>query len=186
METLDDVQRARRARILEAAVELLTTTDYDRIQMKDVTARAGVALGTTYRYFSSKDHLLGEALLAWAQRFPTAPPPKAGGRSVDQLKRAYRTAAKAFEPHHCVYATLHLLQASSDPHAKRLFGQFADRQESAFARFLPRIPSPRRERIVAVMGAVLDSNLRSWAAGRQSIAQVYENIDAAADLLLRP
>ena len=187
VETLDDAQRARRARIVDAAVELLTTTPYEGIQMKDVTARAGVALGTTYRYFASKDHLLAEALLAWAQRFPTAPPDSngSGGRSVDQLKRAFRTAARAFEPHPSVYGTLHVLQASADPHARRLFNQFGARQETAFASFLPRVPSPRREHIVAVMGAVLDSNLRAWAAGRQPIDQVYENLDVAAELLLR-
>ena len=43
--------------------------DYDSLQMKDITAAAGVALGTTYRYFSSKDHLVAEALLAWSEQF---------------------------------------------------------------------------------------------------------------------
>ena len=35
--------------------------------MKDVAERSGVALGTIYRYFSSKDHVAAAALLEWAR-----------------------------------------------------------------------------------------------------------------------
>ncbi len=183
VESLDEVKLARRSRIVQAAIRMMTTTEYDRIQMKDVTALAGVALGTTYRYFSSKDHLFSEALLTWADRFPTQPPAP-GRRSVDQLKVAYHTAVRAFEPHPTVYGTIVVLQASSDPYTKRLFDEFATRQEAAFARYLPRISSPRREQIVSVMSAVLDTNLRIWAVGRRSIERVHENINSAAELLL--
>lgn len=50
-------QRARRDRMLRAAVEL-ASGGYDAVQMRDVAERAGVALGTLYRYFPSKVHLL--------------------------------------------------------------------------------------------------------------------------------
>ena len=43
--------------------------DYERIQVKDVADEAGVALGTLYRYFNSKDHLFALALLDWASGF---------------------------------------------------------------------------------------------------------------------
>ena len=68
-ESLDGRQRERRDRIVQATVQLMVHTDYDSLQMKDITAEAGVALGTTYRYFNSKDHLVAEALLAWAEQF---------------------------------------------------------------------------------------------------------------------
>jgi AcrR family transcriptional regulator len=51
-------QAARRERVIRAALELGAEGGYDAVQMRDVAARAGVALGTIYRYFSSKDHLL--------------------------------------------------------------------------------------------------------------------------------
>ena len=57
-ETLTANQAARRGRVLDAALELAAEGGYDAVQMRDVAARAQVALGTIYRYFASKDHLL--------------------------------------------------------------------------------------------------------------------------------
>jgi AcrR family transcriptional regulator len=47
VEDLDGAQRARRDRIVDAAVELMLQHPYDDVQMKDVTAAAGVARGST-------------------------------------------------------------------------------------------------------------------------------------------
>src|SRR3954462_7985367 len=55
-------QLARRERILEAAMELATEGGYDAVQMREVAERADVALGTLYRYFPSKVHLLVAAM----------------------------------------------------------------------------------------------------------------------------
>jgi AcrR family transcriptional regulator len=55
-------QLARRERILDAAVDLATEGGYDAVQMREVAERADVALGTLYRYFPSKVHLLVSAM----------------------------------------------------------------------------------------------------------------------------
>ncbi len=55
-------QRARRERILDAAVDLAAEGGYDAVQMREVAERAEVALGTLYRYFPSKTHLLVSAM----------------------------------------------------------------------------------------------------------------------------
>ncbi len=65
-ERLTAKQVARRARVVDAALELAAEGGYDAVQMRDVATRAGVALGTIYRYFSSKDELLAAALVEWA------------------------------------------------------------------------------------------------------------------------
>jgi AcrR family transcriptional regulator len=183
LESLDRHQRARRDRIVAAAVELMLERDYDSVQMKDLAGTAGVALGTMYRYFRSKDHLLAEALVSWSDRFATdvAAPP---GNSLERLKAAYRRASRAFERYPRVYSHVLALQASSDPLAVEQFERFSTRRTEAFASFLPRVPSPRREQIVEVMGAVLDANLRDWTLGRQPIRKVYERLDHAAELVL--
>lgn len=185
VESLDSVQRARRARIVDSAIELMCRTEYDRIQMKDVSAAAGVALGTTYRYFTSKEQLLAEALLVWSDRFPALEGPAArDGDPLAQLKKAFRRAARAFEPNPTVYRTILVLQSTKEPLAAGVFDRFAARRREAFARYLPDVPSPRRERIVDVMSAVLDSSLRGWALRGNPIATVYRALDSAAELLL--
>src|SRR6186997_834119 len=55
-------QRDRRRRILDATVALASKGGFDAVQMRAVAEEANVALGTLYRYFPSKIHLLVSAL----------------------------------------------------------------------------------------------------------------------------
>jgi TetR/AcrR family transcriptional regulator, cholesterol catabolism regulator len=58
-------QPERRRLVIDTAATLADAGGYDAVTMKDVADRSGVALATIYRWFSSKDHLLAEALLTW-------------------------------------------------------------------------------------------------------------------------
>lgn len=64
--TSDDLgsaaQRDRRKRILDATYALAKEGGFDAVQMRAVAEQADVALGTLYRYFPSKIHLLVSAL----------------------------------------------------------------------------------------------------------------------------
>src|SRR3990172_5883919 len=77
-ETLTPNQAARRSRVIDAAMALAAEGGYDAVQMRDVATRAQVALGTIYRYFSSKDHLLAacqvELWQAQVERLAQRPP----------------------------------------------------------------------------------------------------------------
>lgn len=55
-------QRERRRRILDATLALASKGGYDAVQMRAVADKADVAVGTLYRYFPSKVHLLVTAL----------------------------------------------------------------------------------------------------------------------------
>lgn len=178
-------QRERRDRIVQAAVAMMADTEYERIQVKDVAESAGVALGTLYRYFVSKDHLFAEALVAWADGFGADLAGPSDGATVDKVKALYRRAVRAFERRPNVYGVLLALQGVSEPHASQSFREFSARQTAAFDSVLSRVPEARRRTIVAVMGAVLDNNLRNWRLGHQPISACYEAVDDAADLIFR-
>src|SRR5580700_8748066 len=62
-------QRDRRKRILDATIALAAKGGYDAVQMRTVAERADVALGTLYRYFPSKIHLLVSALARELERY---------------------------------------------------------------------------------------------------------------------
>src|SRR3974377_71251 len=87
---------ARRQRVIDAAMELGLEGGYDAVQMRDVAARADVAMGTVYRYFSSKDHLLAATLVYWVEQLDRrlAQQPARGddaaARVLDALDRALR------------------------------------------------------------------------------------------------
>lgn len=61
-------QRARRERILATTLALAARGGYDAVQMREVAERSEVALGTLYRYFPSKVHLLVSAMAAEIER----------------------------------------------------------------------------------------------------------------------
>ena len=89
-------QGARRERVRRTALERGSSGGYDAVQMRDVAASAGVALGTIYRYFASKDHLLAAAMVEWVkdlERRVGQRPPKGdtvADRVMDVLSRATR------------------------------------------------------------------------------------------------
>jgi AcrR family transcriptional regulator len=61
-ETETAAQKARRARIIAATLALAARGGYEAVQMREVAERSEVALGTLYRYFPSKIHLLVSAM----------------------------------------------------------------------------------------------------------------------------
>jgi len=86
---LTRAQQARRQRVVDAAMSLGLEGGYEAVQMRDVAARADVAMGTVYRYFTSKDHLLAATLVHWIELLdsrtipatgPGRPPGRAGPR----------------------------------------------------------------------------------------------------------
>lgn len=94
-EALPPSQRARRRRILDAALGLAQSGGFDAVQMREVSSAADVALGTLYRYFPSKEHLLVSALyeqIVDLHARVEARPPKgeAADRVVEVLVRATR------------------------------------------------------------------------------------------------
>jgi AcrR family transcriptional regulator len=98
-----EAQRDRRQRILDTAMTLATRGGFDAVQMRAVADGAGVALGTLYRYFPSKVHLLVSALAAELTRINVKlehteiPGATGADRVVDVLTRTTRSLQR--EPH---------------------------------------------------------------------------------------
>ncbi|MFI6579335.1 TetR family transcriptional regulator [Nocardiopsis sp. NPDC050513] len=94
--TLSRSQTQRRKRIVQTAAALAVRGGVDAMQMRSVAERAGVALGTLYRYFPSKMDLVVAVVTeeldllegGIVRRPPTAETP--AGRAVDVLLRATR------------------------------------------------------------------------------------------------
>jgi len=177
-------QRERRDRIVQAAMRLMVEVDYGKLQVRDVAEEAGVALGTLYRYFTSKDHLFACALNEWSSGFGGRLDRASGAPTVDRVKEVYRRAVRAFEREPRVFDVLLQLQASRDADTMAVFAEFSRRQTEAFGAALADIPSPDRDDIVAVMSAVLTEGLRGRQTGLQSVRDVYARLDRTAELIL--
>lgn len=55
-------RRATRARLLEAAYQIMADVGVDAAKIKDITDRADVGFGTFYNYFETKDELANQVL----------------------------------------------------------------------------------------------------------------------------
>ncbi|HSM95308.1 MAG TPA: TetR/AcrR family transcriptional regulator [Rhizomicrobium sp.] len=69
----------KRVRLLEAALDLFETRGFDAVAVPEIAAKAGVAVGTVYRYFETKEALVNALYRHWKQAyndFVLAPAPR--------------------------------------------------------------------------------------------------------------
>jgi AcrR family transcriptional regulator len=89
---------ATRQRLLRAALELFTTTGFRATTTPQIAERAGVAEGTIYRHFSSKEQLLNDVYRA-AHRWATTLVVETEGpyRTQERLQRIGRRLLEGAE-----------------------------------------------------------------------------------------
>jgi AcrR family transcriptional regulator len=187
---LTERQEARRRRILEASTRLACGGGFDAVQMREVAESSGVALGTLYRYFPSKIHLLvatmedqlGQLHAALRTRPPAATEPSE--RVAETLLRAFRALQR--EPQLASAMVRALI--------------FADRSVSAEVDNVSRLtttiiveamgpavaPGGDRDSEVRVIEHTWHAALVTWLSGRATVAQVTEDIRTVCGLLDRP
>jgi AcrR family transcriptional regulator len=177
-------QRARRDRIVAAAIELLHDDEYDAIQMRHVAEAAHVALATIYRYFSSKEHLYAAALLAWAEAFaPEATPLRGADTDEARLRALMRRAVRAFERHPQMMRAEIVIEHSHDRNARAVFDEFGRRNIAALRVALASCEPARADVIIETVNAVMVTRLRSWALGRCTIREVDRSVQDAIALI---
>jgi AcrR family transcriptional regulator len=179
-------QRARRDRIVETAVELLGTDDYEKIHMRLVADRAGVALGTLYRYFPSKERLFATALIRWAQTFQQSYERTIRSSESDPAERVRRTmhvALKAFERNPRFFGLLMALQVSDDPEVAALYERYTGTTSRVVRDALDGIDERWIEPIETLVWAALFNLLRRWSLGRMPMSEVRSQLDDCIDVI---
>jgi AcrR family transcriptional regulator len=180
-------QAARRQRVLVAALELGASGGYDSVQMRDVATSAGVALGTIYRYFSSKDHLLAAAMVEWVEdleRRVTQRPPK-GSTTADRVIEVLHRALLAMEREPKLTAAVITALTSSDDAAGRCQLEVTEVMDRIMLHAFPEGVDPATETaITKVLGHVWFSCLISWVNGLGDMRWVADEVATAARLLL--
>ncbi|MCX4091590.1 TetR/AcrR family transcriptional regulator [Nocardia sp. alder85J] len=119
VDEIPEWQQARRQRIIDAATELLYQQPYDQIQIRDIAKAANVALGTLYRYFTSKEHLYAVTLGSWSAP-SQAPSPARRATAERRLRAKIHLIVAAFQKYPHFFTMQLTLQASTDPLVKQL------------------------------------------------------------------
>ncbi|WP_406149533.1 TetR family transcriptional regulator [Streptomyces sp. NBC_01012] len=187
---LTERQEARRRGILQAGAQLAGRGGFEAVQMREVADAAGVALGTLYRYFPSKVHLLVAIMQDQLQHLHAVLRRKRPATGDDAAERVAETLMLAFRA------------LQRDPHLADAMVRaltFADRGVSpevdAVSRLTTAIvldamgvenPTQEQLAVVRVIEHTWHSALITWLSGRESIAQVKGDIETVCGLIDRP
>jgi AcrR family transcriptional regulator len=180
-------QAARRDRVIRAALRLGSDGGYDAVQMREVAAEAGVALGTIYRYFASKDHLLAAALVEWVndlERRVGQRPPRGAGTAA-RVVSVLRRATKAMESEPRLSEAVVTAISSPDQGAAKCQEEVSAAMVRILGLALGDDVEPEvRAQITRTLGHVWFSALIGWVNGWSGIDQVGDEVEIAAHLVL--
>ncbi|MCC9195576.1 helix-turn-helix domain-containing protein [Arthrobacter sp. zg-Y820] len=171
-------QVERRQRILDAAKKLLRVSDYDSIQIRDVASTANVALGTLYRYFSSKEHLYANVVYDWGVPFNSADQGWAQGlRTTERVARRLKQALAAFERQPNFYKAILMLRTSSDPEVRDLMEQLVLVLEEPFHADFSTLSPDEAADVTAMVWAVLMDLVSRVLAGNKTVPEATRVLD---------
>jgi AcrR family transcriptional regulator len=176
-------QFARRQRIVEAALEALEQQDYEQIQIRDVAQSAEVALGTLYRYFSSKEHLYAAVLHEWAA-FGRARESRRSQRLPEARARLrVHAVIRAFERQPQFFKVHVLLQASADPNAKGLLDEFHATALASLAREFDQLGPTEAQDTATILWSIINTMVTQAIYRGGSMREVHRIADRFIDLL---
>jgi TetR/AcrR family transcriptional regulator, cholesterol catabolism regulator len=184
-------QLVRRAQLLEAVIDLVREVGPGAVQMRDVAERAGIALGTVYRYFSSKEHLLAAALCEWQERLArrvltprAAEETEASGDLTERVLSYVRKEVRGFARNPKIAELMVQVHVSSDPYAQEALSRMTAINDEVMAKLLAGVPPERAQTIKYVLGSVLMNNLVYWVTGRETLTELNNQVEAVTLMVL--
>ncbi len=181
---------ARKERLIAAATGLAADGGYDAVQMRDVAARAEVALGTLYRHYASKDQLLLAAMAQQAanlrERLVQRPP--TGDSPAERVSDVLRRASRALERAPLVTKAMLVAMSSSEEATVPLKHEIDSTLRAIIADVVDGdghcTTFADLDGIVRVLGSVWFAELTYWSNGLNPSASMGDNLASAAELLL--
>jgi len=166
-------QRRRRDLILDTAVSLVEERGPDGFQVREVVERSGVALGTIYRYFPSKDHLIAEALdratSDLRERLAVATRDGQGADPAERIAVLLRIVAESIERRPGNARASLQLMLSADPIAEVAQHDFRDAFGAALEIALADVEPSLATDLGVAASSLLTEHVVAVATGRPSV-----------------
>ncbi|WP_054816696.1 cholesterol catabolism transcriptional regulator KstR [Nocardia arizonensis] len=178
-------QRERRKRILDATLALASKGGYDAVQMRAVAERADVAVGTLYRYFPSKVHLLVSALAREFEQFEGKRKPLTGQTPRERMHILLTQITRMMQRDPLLTEAMTRAFMFADASAAAEVDRVGKVMDRVFARAMnDGEPTERQLAIARVISDVWLSNLVAWLTRRASATDVADRLELTVDLLL--
>ncbi|HET6335688.1 MAG TPA: TetR family transcriptional regulator [Polyangiales bacterium] len=185
------MDKDRKDRILDVAVGLAAAGGYENVRQRDVADQAGIALGTLYKSFTSKEHILSAALAREAdelERRLNARPPQ-GDTQTERLQALFKIITRAM-CHKPKYARAVLrAMASGQPEVAAHVTAYQGRMNaiigSAMAGDVEQAEMDNRQLALAtLLQQIWFASLVAWSAGIFSQTDVTTHMNQAIELIL--
>lgn len=174
--------------MLNATLELALEGGWDAVQMREVSARADVALGTLYRYFQSKEYLLLSVMLDLVQDLAEqlSDDPPQGGDAVDRAVEVLVRCNLVLEDQPDLAMAMIRALASGNTDVAPVVVQVRDEMRRMISDAIGEEPADE-DGILAIdlLSDVWLAVLVSWISGTEPQSFVIPRLEAAARLLLR-
>ena len=99
-EALSSRAEATRQRVLDAALEVFCEQTYGGARIEHIAERAGVAMGTIYKYFTGKQALVNEVFRYWKEQTRDYAYPHRAGMSARERYHAWFEQVCRFATEH--------------------------------------------------------------------------------------
>ncbi|MDW5593037.1 helix-turn-helix domain-containing protein [Conexibacter stalactiti] len=180
-------QQERLRVVLHATLKLADRGGYDAVRMRDL-ASTGVALGTIYRFFGSRDFLVFRATSAWCERAALRSLPQGGSQDFRRKSRyQWHRLTAQFEAHPKVVEAWVRAAISDDPAVvafRRAYPPWA---------FGAHISPPMDEldpdyavRLRAMIETHAFGGLVRWVHGQRTLEELREDFADLLELVFTP
>lgn len=179
----------RSLRIIAEAVALAEEGGFDAVRLRDLAARSGVALGTVYSRFASKEAILVAALDLEVGKFEQvlADYPIAGETEMDRVSFFFEAASLGLFAREGFARAVLKAVGSGDPGiAEHIIG-YQDRITRLVAKAMRggQAALPDDEELAFVLQQVWYATLVGWLCGARDEQQVIAHTQRFAALLLK-
>lgn len=185
-------ERARR--IIESTIELAEEGGFEAVRLRDVAARAEVAMGTLYRRFHSKEDLLVAALEQETRRMEERVrqrPPK-GGTASERAISFFVIATRGMLRRPNLSRAMLKAAAAGEPALARKVGLFHDmtrRMIVGALRGKPLLPGDEtmteRERLLGdVLNQIWFAVMVGWSGGLETQVSIHDRMRASVELIV--
>jgi AcrR family transcriptional regulator len=175
----------RRNRIIRTALELLSESDYDVIQMRDVAEASDVALATLYRYFPSKEQLFAAVQLEWVERLHRRVAQRGleGDSDLERLLGVLRRSIRSFKTSPQFYRVLMMLESTKDPVARDLYEVMANTTADTYREAIRNADAETAEHLLRATLDIMGAEMRAWAIERRSIEEAARRVEESLYVL---
>lgn len=186
-------------RIFDVAIALAEEGGYDNVRQRDVAARAGVALGTLYKRFRSKEDILSAALARETEKLERKieKGPIKGDSAEERLIAFYSQLTRALTRRpHFARAVLRAM-ASGQPEVARHVVAYQGRMNGLIIAAMRGVgslsygdaaavpPTEREQTLALLLQQNWFASLIGWSAGLHTPGDVVEHVRTAARLFLK-